>query len=209
MPKAILGKKLGMTQVFSPEGKLVPVTVIEAGPCYVSQVKTVDQDGYNAIQLAYSEMKPVQVTKPLKGHCDKAGIATMKYFKEVRTKDVANYQPGDSVQVDIFAAGETVDVSGTSKGKGFAGTIKRWNNQRGPMSHGSKNHRRPASAGAKGPARVFKGKHSPGQLGGEAVTMQNLEIVRVDAERNLLLIKGAVPGAKQSLLLIKESRKMG
>lgn len=208
MPKAILGKKLGMTQVFTPEGKVVPVTVVEAGPCKIAQVKTMENDGYTAVQLGFGEVKPVNITKPSKGHTDKAGIDPVKYLKEIRVEDVAAYNPGDTVTVEIFAPGEIVDVSGVSKGKGFAGTIKRWNDRRGPMGHGSKNHRRPASAGAKGPARVFKGKHSPGRMGGDNCTVQNLEVVRVDAERNLLLIKGALPGAKQSLLLIKESRKM-
>ena len=209
MPKAILGTKLGMTQIFSPEGKIVPVTVIEAGPCRVAQVKTEATDGYNAIQLGYGAIKAVNVNKPLKGHCEKAGIDPVKNFQEVRTKDVASYQLGETISVDLFAAGDIVDVSGVSKGKGFAGGIKRWNQRRGPMAHGSKNHRRPASAGAKGPARVFKGKKSPGRLGGENCTVQNLEIVRVDAERNLMLIKGAVPGAKKSVLFIRESRKQG
>ena len=209
MPKAILGTKLGMTQIFSPEGKIIPVTVVQAGPCRIAQVKTEENDGYTAIQLGYAALKPVPVNKPLHGHCEKAGIEPVKFFREVRTKDVSGYQPGDTVSVDIFAAGELVDVSGVSKGKGFAGTIKRWNNRRGPMTHGSKNHRRPASAGAKGPARVFKGKHSTGQMGAENVTVQNLEVVRVDAERNLMLIRGALPGPKKGLLLIKESRKQG
>lgn len=209
MPKAILGTKLGMTQVFSPEGKVIPVTVVEAGPCRIAQVKTEENDGYTAIQIGYGALKPAQVGKPLKGHCEKAGVEPVKYLREVRVKDISGYQAGDSVTVEIFADGELVDVSGVSKGKGFAGTIKRWNDRRGPMGHGSKSHRRPASAGAKGPARVFKGKHSPGQLGGENVTVQNLEVVKVDAERNLLLIKGALPGPKKGLLLIKESRKQG
>ena len=209
MPKAILGTKLGMTQVFSPEGKIIPVTVVEAGPCKVVQIKTEADDGYNAIQLGYGALKANQTNKPLAGHCEKAGLEPLKYLREIRMKDIASYQPGDSVSVEILAAGETVDVSGISKGKGFAGTIKRWNQRRGPMGHGSKNHRRPASAGAKGPARVFKGKHSPGQLGGESVTVQNLEIVKIDSERNLMLIKGALPGPKRSMVLIKESRKMG
>ena len=209
MPKAILGKKLGMTQVFTEQGKVVPVTVVEAGPCRIAQIKTVDNDGYNAIQIGFGEVKKGNVTKPQQGHTDRAGIDPVKYLREIRSKDVSAYTVGDSVTVEIFAAGETVDVSGVSKGKGFAGTIKRWNQRRGPMGHGSKNHRRPASAGAKGPARVFKGKHSPGQLGGDNCTVQNLEVVRVDAERNLILIKGAIPGPKQSLVLVKESRKMG
>jgi len=209
MPKAILGTKLGMTQVFSPEGKLIPVTVVEAGPCQVAQVKTAENDGYTAIQIGYGAIKPVNVNKPLKGHCDKAGIAPVRFFRELRMKDVSAYNAGDTISVDIFADGEIVDVSGVSKGKGFAGGIKRWNQRRGPMSHGSKNHRRPASAAAKGPARVFKGKKSPGHLGCENVTIQNLEVVKVDAERNLILIKGALPGPKKGLLLIKESRKQG
>ncbi|MCR4963175.1 MAG: 50S ribosomal protein L3 [Firmicutes bacterium] len=209
MPKAILGKKLGMTQIFSPEGKMIPVSVVEAGPCKIAQIKTEENDGYQALQLGYGQIKPVNVNKPLKGHCDKAGIEPVRFFREVRLKDAGDFQVGDTIAVDIFAAGDLVDVSGTSKGKGFAGTIKRWNDRRGPMSHGSKSHRRPATTGAKGPARVFKGKHSPGQMGHEAVTVQNLEIIKVDAERNLLLIKGAVPGPKEGLLLIKESRKMG
>ena len=209
MPKAILGTKVGMTQVFSPEGKIIPVTVIEAGPCKVAQVKTEETDGYNAIQLGFGSVKPVQVNKPMKGHCEKAGIEPVKYLKEIRSKHAPEFAVGDTVSVEIFTEGEHVDVSGTSKGKGFAGTIKRWNDRRGPMGHGSKSHRRPASAGAKGPARVFKGKHSPGHLGGERVTVENLEVVKVDVERNLLLIRGAVPGAKHSLLMIKETRKMG
>lgn len=209
MPKAILGTKLGMTQVFSPEGKIIPVTVVEAGPCKIAQIKTTETDGYTAIQLGYGYIKPVNVNKPLAGHCEKAGIEPVKYFREITTKDVSAYNVGDTVSVDIFADGEIVDVSGVSKGKGFAGGIKRWNQRRGPMGHGSKNHRRPASAGAKGPARVFKGKKSPGHLGAENVTVQNLEVVKVDAERNLLLIKGALPGPKKGLLLIKESRKQG
>ena len=209
MPKAILGTKLGMTQVFSPEGKIIPVTVVEAEPTRVAQVKKEENDGYKAIQLAYGALKQGQVIKPLAGHCEKAGIEPAKHFREIHVKDTDAFQPGDTVTVEIFAEGESVDVSGVSKGKGFAGTIKRWNQRRGPMGHGSKNHRRPASAGAKGPARVFKGKHSPGHMGAENVTVQNLQVVKVDAERNLLLIRGAVPGPKNGLLLVKESRKQG
>lgn len=207
MPKAILGKKLGMTQIFSPEGKLIPVTVIAAGPCSITQVKTMENDGYLAVQLGYGEVKAGKAVKPLLGHCKIAGVAPQRYFKEVRLSDAIDYTLGQQLTVELFAAGDKVDVSGLSKGKGFAGTIKRWNDRRGPMSHGSKSHRRPATAGPKGPARVFKGKHSPGQLGHEKVTIQNLEIVRVDSERNLLLIKGAVPGPKEGLLLIKSTVK--
>jgi large subunit ribosomal protein L3 len=207
MPKAILGKKLGMTQVFNPEGKLIPVTVIAAGPCHITQIKTIENDGYTAVQLGYGEMKAFKAVKPLAGHCAAANVAPQRYLKEVRLSDIEAYTLGQQLTVELFIAGEKVDISGISRGKGFAGTIKRWNDGRGPMSHGSKSHRRPASAGAKGPARVFKGKHSPGQLGHEKVTIQNLEIVRVDTERNLLLVKGAVPGPKKGLLLIKGAIK--
>ena len=209
MPKAILGTKLGMTQVFSADGKVVPVTVVEAGPCRIAQIKTMENDGYNAIQLGFGAIKPVNVNKPSKGHTDKAGIEPVKYLREFRYEDVSSFNVGDTITVEIFAEGESVDVSGVSKGKGFAGAIKRWNQHRGPMTHGSKNHRRPASAGAKGPARIFKGKHSPGHMGCENCTVQNLEIVKVDIDRNLLLIKGAIPGAKKSMVVVKESCKQG
>ncbi len=208
MPKALLGKKLGMTQMFNAEGKIVPVTVIGAGPCVVAQVKTMEKDGYQAVQIGFGDIKPVNVKKPLAGHCKAVGISPVRWFKEVRVADPESYQSGQSLAVDIFTVGDMIDISGTSKGKGFAGTIKRWNDSRGPMSHGSKCHRRPATTGAKGPARVFKGKHSPGRMGGEKVTVQNLEIVRVDAERNLLLVKGAVPGPKNGLLVIKSACKL-
>ena len=207
MPKAILGKKLGMTQVFSPEGRIVPVTVVEAGPCVIARVKTVESDGYQAIQLGYQEIPERKVSNPVKGYFKALGISPMRYLREVRVNDLENWQTGQQITVETFAAGEKVDVTGVSKGKGFAGTIKRWNDRRGPMGHGSKSHRRPASAGAKGPARVFKGKHSPGQMGHERVTVQNLEIVRVDAEHGLLLIKGAVPGPKEGLLMVKSTVK--
>ena len=208
MPKMLLGKKLGMTQVFTTEGKLIPVTVVEAGPCVIAQVKTTATDGYEAVQIAYGNLKPVQVTKPQEGLFKKIGTAPRRYLRELKVEDASAYEVGAELKCDIFADGEKVDIVGTSKGKGFAGTIKRWNDRRGPMSHGSKSHRRPASAGAKGPARVFKGKHSPGRLGGERVTVQNLEIVKVDVERNLLLIKGAVPGPKQGFLMIKNAGKL-
>ncbi|MBQ2734867.1 MAG: 50S ribosomal protein L3 [Clostridia bacterium] len=208
MPKMLLGKKLGMTQVFTTEGKLIPVTVVEAGPCVIAQVKTTATDGYEAVQIAYGNLKPVQVTKPQEGLFKKIGTAPRRYLRELKVEDASAYEVGAELKCDIFADGEKVDIVGTSKGKGFAGTIKRWNHSRGPMTHGSKNHRRPASAGAKGPARVFKGKHSPGRLGGERVTVQNLEIVKVDVERNLLLIKGAVPGPKQGFLMIKNAGKL-
>lgn len=207
MPKAILGKKLGMTQIFSPEGKVIPVTVIAAGPCRVAQIKTKDQDGYEAVQIAFDPLKASQVNKPMAGHAKKADIPASRFLREVRTDQIQEYSLGQEIKADIFAVGDKVDVVGISKGKGFAGTIKRWNQRRGPMSHGSKNHRRPASAGAKGPARVFKGKHSPGHLGHERVTVQNLEIIKVDAARDLILVKGAVPGPKQGMLLMQRAIK--
>jgi large subunit ribosomal protein L3 len=207
MPKAILGKKLGMTQIFSPEGKVIPVTVIAAGPCQVAQVKTAENDGYEAIQIAFDPIKPSRVTKPQSGHAAKASVPVSRYLREERVKSAADFKAGQEIKADIFSAGDKVDIVGVSKGKGFAGTIKRWNDSRGPMSHGSKSHRRPASAGPKGPARVFKGKHSPGHLGHERVTVQNLEIVRVDANRDLILVKGAVPGPKLGMLILKSSVK--
>ena len=207
MPKLLLGKKLGMTQIFAEDGKIIPVTVIEAGPCLVSQVKTAATDGYEAVQIGYGAAK--KPSKPVAGHFAKSGVPALRYLREMRVSDAAEYQPGQEIKADIFAAGEKIDVEGTSKGKGFAGTIKRWNFQRGPMGHGSKNHRRPASAGAKGPARIFKGKKSPGRLGGEKVTVQNLEIVGVDVDRNMILVKGAVPGPKRGLVVVKSAVKAG
>lgn len=207
MPKLLLGKKLGMTQIFAEDGKIIPVTVIEAGPCLVSQVKTAATDGYDAVQIGYGAAK--KPSKPVAGHFAKSGIPALRYLREMRVSDAAEYQPGQEIKADLFAAGEKIDVEGTSKGKGFAGTIKRWNFHRGPMGHGSKNHRRPASAGPKGPARVFKGKKSPGRMGGERVTVQNLEIVRVDVDRNMILVKGAVPGPKRGLVVVKSAVKAG
>lgn len=205
MPKMLIGKKLAMSQIFTEDGKLIPVTVIEAGPCVVSQVKTAATDGYEAVQIGFGALK--RGTKPQVGHFAKTGVTPLRYLREMRVENAAEYQPGQELTVDIFAAGEKIDVEGTSKGKGFAGAIKRWHFSRGPMSHGSKNHRRPASSGAKGPARTFKGKRAPGQLGGTRVTVQNLEIVRVDAEKNLLLVKGAVPGPKKGLVYVKSAVK--
>lgn len=205
MPKMLIGRKLAMSQIFTEDGRLIPVTVIEAGPCVVSQVKTAETDGYEAVQIGYGALK--HGTKPQIGHFVKTGVTPLRYLREMRVESAAEYQPGQELKADIFAAGEKIDVEGTSKGKGFAGTIKRWNFTRGPMSHGSKNHRRPASAGAKGPARTFKGKHSPGHMGGERVTVQNLEIVRVDADKNLILVKGAVPGPKKGLVYVKSAVK--
>lgn len=208
MVKAILGTKLGMTQIFDEIGRAIPVTVVKAGPCVVVQKKTIETDGYNAIQVGFGEAKEQELNKPEKGHLSKAEVKPVKYLREFRVDDPEAYQIGQELKVaDIFADGDFVDVSGTSKGKGFAGTIKRHNFARGPMSHGSKNHRRPSAAGPKGPARIFKGKKMPGRMGGESVTVQRLQIVKVDGERDLLLVKGAIPGARKSLVTIKGSVK--
>lgn len=210
MSKAILGTKLGMSQVFAENGNLIPVTVVETAPNVVVAVKTVESDGYNAIQLGYGAVKEKHLTKPVKGQFEKAGVDPVKYLREVRTDDASSYTVGQTLACDIFAAGEIVDVIGTSKGKGFAGTIKRWNFRRGPETHGSKNHRQPASLGARmsgGGGKVFKGKKMPGQLGGVRVTVQHLEVVRVDAERNLMLVKGGIPGPKGSLVMVQATVK--
>ncbi len=207
MAKGILGRKLGMTQIFTPEGLAVPVTLIEAGPCTVVQKKTENRDGYNAIQLGLGERREKLVNKPVRGHLAKSGLKAVRYLREIRTKDVDNYQVGEEIKCDVFEPGQLVDVVGTTKGRGFAGGIKRHGFHRGPMAHGSKYHRRPGALAAKGPARVFKGRKLPGQYGNERVTIQNLEVVKVDADRNLLAIKGAVPGPRGGLLLIKEARK--
>lgn len=212
MSKAILGRKLGMTQIFTEEGKVVPVTVVESGKNVVIQNKTVENDGYNAVQLGFGDVKEYKVTKPLKGHFDKAGVKPVKFIKEMRLADASEYKVGDVIGVDIFAAGELVDVTGTSKGKGFAGTIKRHNFARGPMGHGSKSHREPGSTGAMisgHGGRVIKGKKLPGHMGCQKVTVQRLTVVRVDAERNLLLIKGAIPGPKKGFVIVKNTVKPG
>jgi large subunit ribosomal protein L3 len=205
--KGILGKKIGMTQIFTPEGRVVPVTVIEAGPCPVVQKKTVATDGYNAIQLGFSLLRESLSNKPRKGHFQKASLKPMRYVREFKVNDVESFEIGQEVKADLFTVGDKIDVVGTSRGKGFAGMIKRHNANRGPMAHGSKYHRRTGSLGAKGPARVFKGRNLPGRMGGERVTIQNLEVIRVDADKNLILIKGAVPGANKSLLILKPSVK--
>lgn len=189
--KAILGKKIGMTQMFSPEGKAVPVTVIEAGPCVVVQTKTTDNDGYEAIQVGFDEIKETRANKPQKGHFAKANVKPMRYLREFRVENAAEYQLGQELKADIFAVGDAVDVTGTSKGKGFQGPIKRHGQSRGPMAHGSKYHRRTGSLGAMGNNRVFIGHKLPGRMGNDKVTVQNLEVVKVDAERNLILVKGA------------------
>lgn len=207
MLKAILGKKVGMTQIFDEAGKAVPVTVVEAGPCVVVQKKTEENDGYNAIQVGYGEAKEQSLNKPIKGHFAKNQVKPVRYLKEFRVEDPEAFQIGQEIKADVFASGDWVDVTGISKGKGFAGTIKRYNQHRGPMSHGSKSHRRPASAGAKGPARVFKGRKMPGRLGGERITVQKLLVVKVDPERNVLLVRGAIPGPRKTLVTIKSSVK--
>ena len=208
MKKAILGTKIGMTQIFGEGGKVIPVTAILAGPCTVIQKKTVETDGYDAVQVGYGDIKEKLVNKPLKGHFAKANTANKKYLREFRLEDTESLNVGDEIKVDVFEAGEKVDVSGISKGHGFAGPMKRWNLHRGPMSHGSHSQRVSGSMGmCSFPGRVVKGKKLPGHFGVDKVTIQNLEIVRADAEKNLLLIKGAVPGTKGSILVIKDSVK--
>ena len=212
MKKAILGKKIGMTQVFLADGRLVPVTVIEAGPCTVTQVKTEATDGYQAVQVGFGELAPERakklLNKPEQGHFAKANVPAKRHLRELRLDDAADRKVGDEIKCDVFAEGDKVDVSGISKGHGYTGAIQRWNQHTGPMKHGSKYHRGVGSLSANSdPSRVFKNKHMAGQYGGEKVTVQNLEVVRVDAERNLLLIKGAVPGAKDCLLVIRDSVK--
>ncbi|MBE7011735.1 MAG: 50S ribosomal protein L3 [Ruminococcaceae bacterium] len=208
MKKAILGKKLGMTQIFAEDGTLIPVTVIQAGPCSVVQKKTVEIDGYCAVQVGFEDKKEKKANKPEKGHFAKAGVAVKRYVKEFKLDGAADMNVGDEIKVDVFEAGEMIDVTGTSKGHGYAGTIKRWGTHRGPMSHGSHYHRGPGSLGAcSSPSRVFKGKRLPGHYGVDTVTIQNLDLVKIDTERNLLLVKGSVPGPKGGLLVIKNAVK--
>lgn len=208
MKKAILGTKIGMTQIFGEGGKVIPVTAILAGPCTVIQKKTVETDGYNAVQVGYGDVTEKHVNKPLKGHFAKANTANKKYLREFRLEDVESVNVGDEIKADVFEAGEKVDVSGISKGHGFAGPMKRWNLHRGPMSHGSHSQRVSGSMGmCSYPGRVFKGKKLPGHFGVDKVTIQNLEIVKVDAEQNLILIKGAVPGVKGGLITIRNAVK--
>lgn len=201
--KAVLGRKLGMTQVFAEDGRLVPVTVIEAGPMVVTQIKNKETDGYEAVQVAFGEVKEKRVNKPLRGHFAKAGVGFKKFVREFKVEDLSAYSLAQEIKVDVFEAGEKVDAIGTSKGKGFQGPIKRHNQSRGPMTHGSRYHRGPGSMGAASdPSRVFKGKKLAGHMGAERVTIQNLEVVKVDVEKNLILIKGAVPGPKKGLVVI-------
>ncbi|RXK26214.1 50S ribosomal protein L3 [Bacillus velezensis] len=207
MTKGILGRKIGMTQVFAENGDLIPVTVIEAAPNVVLQKKTAENDGYEAIQLGFDDKREKLSNKPEKGHVAKAETAPKRFVKELRGVDMDAYEIGQEVKGEIFSAGEIVDVTGVSKGKGFQGAIKRHGQSRGPMSHGSRYHRRPGSMGPVDPNRVFKGKLLPGRMGGDQITVQNLEIVKVDAERNLLLIKGNVPGARKTLITVKSAVK--
>ena len=208
MKKAILTTKVGMTQVFSEDGVLTPVTVLQAGPCVVTQVKTVENDGYSAVQVGFGDIREKLVNKPKKGHFAKAGVTAKRFLKEFRLEDAESYTLGQEIKADVFAAGDKVDATAKSKGKGFQGAIKRHGQSRGPMAHGSEYHRHAGSNGsATTPGRVFKGKHMPGHMGAVRVTVQNLEVVSVDAEKNLILVKGAVPGPKKSLVMLKESVK--
>jgi large subunit ribosomal protein L3 len=207
MTKGILGRKIGMTQVFAENGNLIPVTVVEAAQNVVLQKKSVESDGYEAIQIGFEDKRDKLANKPEKGHVAKANTTPKRFVREFSGVDVTGYEVGQEVKVDIFAAGDVVDVTGISKGKGFQGVIKRHGQSRGPMAHGSRYHRRPGSMGPVAPNRVFKGKLLPGRMGGEQITVQNLEIVKVDVERNLLLIKGNVPGPRKALLKIKSAVK--
>ncbi|MDZ5254943.1 50S ribosomal protein L3 [Clostridium sp. LIBA-8841] len=208
MKKAIIGKKVGMTQIFDENGKVIPVTVVEAGPCVVVQKKTVETDGYDAIQVGFGELREKLVNKPRKGHFAKAGVSLRRTLKEFRMEDVASYNVGDEIKVDTFEIGDKVDVSGVSKGKGFQGTIKRWNASRGPMSHGSKFHRAPGSMGAASdPSRTFKNKRMPGHMGAKNTTVLNLEVVKIMPEKNIILIKGGIPGPNKGTVVIRNSVK--
>lgn len=206
MDKAIIGKKLGMSQVFTEDGKVIPVTVVEAGPCPVVQVKTKQNEGYDAVQVAFGEIKPSRVSKPVAGHFKKSNIAPQKYLRELRFDDCSKYSVGSEIKCDAFAVGDKVDVSGISKGHGYSGVIQRWNFHRGPSAHGSGFHRGIGSMGANSsPSRIFKNKKMPGHWGTEKVTVRNLTVAKIDSARNLLLIKGAIPGSKGSLVVIKKN----
>ena len=208
MKKAILATKVGMTQIFNEDGVLTPVTVLQAGPCVVTQVKTVENDGYAAVQVGFGEKREKLVNKPMQGHFKKAGVTNKRFVKEFKFDNAEEYALAQEIKVDIFAAGDKIDATAISKGKGFQGAIKRHGQSRGPMAHGSKFHRHQGSNGAcSDPSKVFKGKKMPGHMGSKKITIQNLEVVRVDAEKNLLLVKGAVPGPKKSLVTIKETVK--
>ena len=208
MKKAILTTKVGMTQIFNEDGVLTPVTVLQAGPCVVTQVKTVENDGYAAIQVGFGEIREKLVNKPMKGHFAKAGVAPKRFVREFRLEDAESYVVGQEIKADMFAVGDKIDATAKSKGKGYQGAIKRHGQSRGPMTHGSKYHRHAGSNGsATTPGRVFNGKKMPGHMGAVKVTVQNLEVVRVDAEQNLILVKGAVPGPKKSLVMIKNTTR--
>lgn len=208
MKKAILATKVGMTQIFNENGALIPVTVLQAGPCVVTQVKTTENDGYSAVQVGFGDIREVLVNKPRKGHFAKAGVANKKHLKEFRFENASDYTVGQEIKADIFAEGDRIDATAKSKGKGFQGAIKRHGQSRGPMAHGSKFHRHAGSNGAAtSPGRVFKGKHMPGQMGNVKVTVQNLEVVRIDTENNIILVKGAVPGPKKAMVMLKNTVK--
>ncbi len=208
MKKGIIGRKIGMTQIFDEKGNVIPVTVIEAGPCVVAQVKTIETDGYNSIQLGFGDVKEKHLNKPEIGHFTKSKLTPKKYLREFRLDDISTFKVGDEVKADIFTAGEKVDIQGTSKGKGFQGVIKRHGQSRGPMAHGSKYHRRPGSMGSTStPGRVYKGKKLPGHMGNVTITIQNLEVIRVDMDKNVILVKGSVPGVKGAIVKIKSAVK--
>ncbi|WP_461613807.1 50S ribosomal protein L3 [Clostridium sp. Marseille-QA1073] len=207
MKKAIMGKKLGMTQIFDENRKVVPVTVVEAGPCVVIQKKTVETDGYESVKVAFGDIREKLVNKPMKGQFEKAGVGVKRHIKEFKLEDMSSLEVGSEIKAEVFAAGDKVDVSGVSKGKGFQGTIKRWNGHRGPMTHGSKFHRAIGSAGATDAARTFKNKRMPGHMGNVNTTVLNLEIVRVIPEKNIILIKGGIPGPNKGLVVIRDAVK--
>ncbi len=208
MQKGLIGRKVGMTQIFDEEGKVIPVTAIEVGPCTVTQIKTVEQDGYTAVQLGFGEVKERKLNKPELGHLSKNKLAPKKYLREFRLDSVEGMKVGDELKADVFAVGDKVDVQGTSKGKGFQGVIKRHGQSRGPMGHGSMYHRRPGSMGPTStPGRVFKGKKLPGHMGAQTITIQNLEVIKVDLDKNVILVKGSVPGIKGAILKLKSSVK--
>ena len=208
MSKQILAKKVGMTQIFSDNGVLTPVTVLQAGPCYVTQVKTVEKEGYSAVQVGFEDIREKLVSKGEQGVTAKAGLTPKRFIREFKVENTDDYKPGQEIKADVFAAGDHIDVTAVSKGKGFQGTIKRLGQHRGPMKHGSKFHRHAGSNGTSSdPSRVYKGKGMPGQMGNKRVTIQNLEIVRVDAENNLILVRGAVPGPKKGLVNVKATVK--
>ena len=208
MKKAIIGKKVGMTQIFDETGKVIPVTAIEAGPCVIAQIKTVETDGYDAVQLGFGDVKESKINRPEKGHFTKGNVTPKKHLREFRLDSLEGLKVGDELKADVFSVGDRVDIQGTSKGKGFQGVIKRHGQSRGPMGHGSMYHRRPGSMGPTStPGRVFKGKKLPGHMGRQTVTIQNLDVVAVDLDKNVILVKGSVPGVKGAILKIKMSVK--